>query len=64
MHSAREFYPKNFSWQDAKIPRFYPVVLVLGPTTLSKLLLVTPNGAEMGTLTDVVFYDVITEIEK
>ena len=50
----REFYPKNFCRQDAKIPQFHPVVLVRGPTILFKLLLVTPNNAEMGTLTDVV----------
>ena len=64
MHSAREFHPKNFSRQDANIQRFYPVVMVRGPTTLSKLLMVTPNDAEMGTLTDIMFYDVITEIER
>ena len=60
----REFYPENFSRQDAKIPLFYPVALVQGPTILFKLSLVTPNDAEMGTLANVVCADVITEIER
>ena len=30
----REFYPKNFSIQDAKIPRFHPLVLARGLTIL------------------------------
>ena len=60
----REFYPKNFSRQDAKIPRFYPVVLARGLTILFKLLPVTPNDAEANTLTDLVFDDVMTEIER
>ena len=60
----REFYPKKFSRQDAKIPRFYPVVLARGLTILLKLLPVTPNDAEANTLTDLVFDDVMTEIER
>ena len=57
-----ELYPKNFSRQDAKIPRFYPVVLARGLTILLKLLTVTPNDAEANTLT--VFDEVMTEIER
>ena len=45
-------YPKNFSRQDAQIPRFYPAVLARGLTILLKLLPVTPNDAGADTLTD------------
>ena len=47
-----------------KFHGFYSVVLARGLTILLKLLPVTPNDAEADTLTDLVFDDVITEIER
>ena len=39
-------------------------MLARGLTILLKLLPVTPNDAEANTLTDLVFDDVMTEIER